>query len=38
MDIPEFWTEDELEESGTPKRAGVKKYGKDGMKKNPSSR
>ena len=33
MDILEFWTEDELEESGIMYRAGVKKYGKDGMKK-----
>ena len=33
MDILEFWTEDELEESGIMYHAGVKKYGKDGMKK-----
>jgi len=33
LDILEFWSEDELEESGIMYKAGVKKYGKDGMKK-----
>ena len=33
LDILEFWTEDELAESGIMYKAGVKKYGKEGMSK-----
>ena len=33
LDILDFWTEDELAESGIMYKAGVKKYGKEGMSK-----